>query len=80
MANYKYKKEDFKSSTYSLKDYELHLICEALDFADKNNIFTGEDEYIADDLKCDLASSKARSEQLLNFLKNDFLKNERKKS
>jgi hypothetical protein len=74
MANYKYKKEDFKSSTYSLKDYELHLICEALDFAERHNLFTGEDELIADDLKWDLAMSKASSEQLMDFLKNDLHK------
>jgi len=74
MANYKYKKEDFISSSYSLKDYELVLICEALDFADRHNLFTGEDEFIADDLKWDLAMSKASSEELMDFLKNHLHK------
>ena len=58
---HKFKKEDFRTSYYRLKDTELVLICEALEFADKHNFFKGADNFNADDLKCDLATTKAAS-------------------
>jgi len=74
MANYKYKKEDFISSSYSLKDYELVLICEALDFADRHNLFTGEDEFIADNQKKKKKKSKDSSKELMEIPKNHLHK------
>lgn len=63
----KFKKEDFQTGSYHLKDTELVLICEALEFANKHNFFKGADNFNADDLKCDLATTKVVSIEIRNL-------------